>query len=335
MKGTVQYLTTGTIEKIDSGLIAVTGHAPDGHVEGSTETDEVSSVRPKRVWHLKSHNAESGGTNVLAKLIPGRRFDYCKSLFAVEDTIRFAVQNKPQALVLDYFSGSGTTAHAVMRLNRQDGGIRRSILVTNNEVSAREQEGLEAKGLRPGDDEWEALGICEYITKPRLTSAITGLTPDGNPIHGEYKIQNFDVPDTFPMKDGFEENVRFFNLTYLDPEAVEAKQSFGHIAHLLWLIAGAEGPVIETEPKSGWSLPDGAVYGVLFRNKGRAGFAQALAERTGRAEPVRRVFIVADSTDEFHRSLEEVGADPASTTRLYRDYLRNFRTNVFDLKDEL
>jgi hypothetical protein len=74
---------------------------------------------------------------------------------------------------------------------------------------------------------------------------------------------------------------------------------------------------------------------VLFRNKGRAGFTQALAERNGSAAPIRHVFIVADSTDEFHRSLQEVAADPANTTRLYRDYLRNFRTNVFDLKDEL
>lgn len=334
-KGNVQYLPTGTIEKIENGKITVTGHAPDGHVEGHLADDGISSVRPKRVWNMKSHNAESGGTNILAKLLPGRRFDYSKSLFAVEDTLRFSVKDKPRALVLDFFSGSGTTAHAVMRLNRQDGGARRSILVTNNEVSAVEQEALETRGLRPGDAEWEALGICEYITKPRLTAAITGATPSGEPVRGDYKIQKFDVIDPFPMKEGFEENVRFFNLAYLDPEAVEAKQSFGQIAQLLWLIAGAEGPVVDSETKSGWALPSGGTYAVLFRNKGRAGLAQALSVRNGQGTPVRQVFIVADSTDEFHRSLEEVGADPTKATRLYRHYLKNFRTNVFDLKDEL
>jgi adenine-specific DNA-methyltransferase len=137
------------------------------------------------------------------------------------------------------------------------------------------------------------------------------------------------------MSEGFEENARFYNLTYLDPEAVEAKQSFEQVAHLLWLVGVAEGTVIDTEPGSGWALPDGATYGVLFRNKGRAGFAEALAARTSAGDSPRHIFIVADSTDEFHRSVEEVGADPTHTTRLYRHYLKNFRTNVIDLKEEL
>jgi hypothetical protein len=93
--------------------------------------------------------------------------------------------------------------------------------------------------------------------------------------------------------------------------------------------------VIKKEPRSGWAMPAGATYGVLFRNRGRAGFAEAVKTRTEAGDPPRHVFIVADSTDEFHRSLEEIAADPAHTTRLYRDYLKNFRTNVIDLKDDL
>lgn len=334
-KGTVQYLTTGTIDKIRNGQITITGNAEDGHVQGYVSTEADTTVRPKRVWHQKSHNAETGGTNMLAKMIPGRRFDYSKSLYAVEDTIRFAVGTKRDALVLDFFSGSGTTAHAVMRLNRQDDGRRRSILVTNNEVSIKEQVALTAKGLRPGDDGWEELGICEYITKPRIQAAITGRTPEGDEIKGKYQIRGANVPDPFPIGDGFEENARFFNLAYLDPETVEAKQSFEQIAHLLWLIGGAEGPVIDKEPGSGWSLPDLATYAVLFRNKGRSALAEALQARSQAGDSPRHVFIVADSTDEFHRSLEAIGADPSRTTRLYRSYLKNFRTNVIDLKDEM
>lgn len=334
-KGTVQYVTTGTIEKIENGQVTIAGYADDGHVQGYFTSDVENTARPKRVWHMKSHNAETGGTNLLADVIPGRRFDYCKSLYAVEDTVRFAVGGKKDALILDFFAGSGTTAHAVMRLNRQDNGRRRSILVTNNEVSVRDQATLAAKGLRPGDNGWEEFGICEYITKPRIRAAITGRTPEGDEIRGHYKVRGADIPDPFPICEGFKENARFFNLTYLDPEVVEAKQSFEQIAHLLWLIGGAAGPVIEKEPRCGWALPSGATYGVLFRNRGRAGFAEVLKERTEAGAPPRHVFIVADSTDEFHRSLEEVGADPVHTTRLYRHYLRNFRTNVIDLKDEL
>lgn len=120
-------------------------------------------------------------------MTPGHRFPFPKSLYAVEDALRFFVLDKPNAVVLDFFAGSGTTAHAVMRLNRQDGGRRRSIMVTNNEVSDEEARALRGQGYRPGDPEWEALGICEYITKPRIQAAITGQTPSGTPITGDYK----------------------------------------------------------------------------------------------------------------------------------------------------
>ena len=92
---------------------------------------------------------------MLRALIPGRSFPFPKSLYAVEDTLRLFIADKPAAVVLDFFSGSGTTAHAVMRLNRQDGGRRQCICVTNNEVAADEQKSLREKGLRPGDPEWE------------------------------------------------------------------------------------------------------------------------------------------------------------------------------------
>ncbi|MEA3412699.1 MAG: DNA methyltransferase [Pseudomonadota bacterium] len=69
---------------------------------------------------------------LISKFIPGRKFPFPKSLYAVEDALRYFVADKPHATVLDFFSGSGTTAHAVMRLNRQDSGRRRCISVTNN-----------------------------------------------------------------------------------------------------------------------------------------------------------------------------------------------------------
>jgi len=56
--------------------------------------------------------------------LPGRRFPYPKSLYAVEDVLRFFVADKPDALIIDFFGGSGTTAHAVARLNRQYPGRR-------------------------------------------------------------------------------------------------------------------------------------------------------------------------------------------------------------------
>src|SRR5699024_10630905 len=144
-----------------------------------------------------------------------------------------------EAVVLDFFSGSGTTAHAVMRLNRQDGGRRQSISVTNNEVSADEQDRLRQRGLRPGDADWESLGICDYITKPRISAAVTGKTPAGEPIKGDYKFT-----DEFPMADGFAANAIFFTLTYEDPRTVRHNRSFSRVAPMLWMRAGSRGRII-------------------------------------------------------------------------------------------
>ena len=133
-----------------------------------------------------------------------------------------------------------------MRLNRQDDGKRQCISVTNNEVAADEQYALKRDGLRPGDPDWERWGICERITKPRIKAAITGKTPDGADIKGDYKFT-----DEFPMCEGFEENAEFFTLSYETPIAVSHNLAFERIAPLLWMRAGSEGPRIETIPSQG------------------------------------------------------------------------------------
>jgi adenine-specific DNA-methyltransferase len=192
----VMTVNAGTQARIESGEVVIDGRHPDG----SAILREVSGTElrlPKTVWNKISHNAGWHGSKLLASLLPGRPFPYPKSLYAVEDALGLFLRDNPTALVIDFFAGSGTTAHAVMRLNKQDGGRRRSICVTNNEVSADEQAGLISRGLRPGDPEWEAIGICEYITKPRLAAAVTGTTPEGSAIKENYKFT-----DEFPMADG-------------------------------------------------------------------------------------------------------------------------------------
>lgn len=141
-----QYLPGGVVDGIRSGRIEVAGRDSDGSVQARTFAVR-STLTPPTIWSLESHNAETQGTNLVRALID-RRFPFPKSLYAVEDAIRFFVADKPDAVVLDFFAGSGTTAHAVARLNRQDGGRRQSILVTNNEVSVDEAKTLTAAGHR-------------------------------------------------------------------------------------------------------------------------------------------------------------------------------------------
>jgi adenine-specific DNA-methyltransferase len=84
---------------------------------------------------------------------------------------------------------------------------------------------LREAGLRRGDSEWEKWGICDYITKPRIAAAITGKTPEGKDIAGDYKST-----DEFPMAEGLEENAEFFTLTYETPVAVTHNRAFARIA---------------------------------------------------------------------------------------------------------
>lgn len=310
--GSVQYLQTGVIAKIRSGDITITGRAADGSVEGHVSVGVEAGTTPKRVWNMRSHNAETGGTNMISTLIPSRRFPFPKSLYAVEDALRFVLTDKKNATVLDFFSGSGTTAHAVMRLNRQDGGARQCISVTNNEVAADEQKILREIGLRPGDADWEKNGICDFITKPRVKAAITGKTPDGQPISGEYKFT-----DEFPMAEGFEENAEFFTLTYETPVSISHNRAFDRIAPLLWMRAGSRGDRIDRIPEEGWSVVD--AYGLLIEVDAATPFIKAVSK----AKNLHVVYIVTDDDRRF-QSIARRLPDGIEPVRLYEAYLTNF-----------
>lgn len=85
--------------------------------------------KPKTVWVDPSLDASSHGTNLLKDILGGRKaFGYPKALYATKASISAVVRKSKSATVLDYFGGSGTTAHAVISLNRDDQGARRYIL---------------------------------------------------------------------------------------------------------------------------------------------------------------------------------------------------------------
>ncbi len=88
--------------------------------------------KPKTIWVDPKYDASSHGVVLLDKLFKRRGvFPYPKSLYAVLDTLK--ITSNKNSVVLDFFAGSGTTGHAVLALNKEDGGNRRFILCTNNE----------------------------------------------------------------------------------------------------------------------------------------------------------------------------------------------------------
>ncbi|KQS49731.1 site-specific DNA-methyltransferase [Sphingomonas sp. Leaf198] len=308
----VYYLARGEKKRITDGTIKVVGTRSDGSVIGQFVGSGRDFV-PTDSWALQSHDATRHGSNLLKTILPNRSFPFPKSLYAVEDCLRFLIGKNRDAVVLDFFSGSGTTAHAVMRMNKQDGGRRQCISVTNNEVGVDEQARLRNDGLRAGDPDWEQWGICEYITKPRIGSAITGMTPDGDQIRGDYKFT-----DEFPVAEGFAENVEFFTLTYETPITVRHNRAFGRIAPLLWMRAGSDGRRIDELPDQGWEIADS--YGLLIDLDKSAAFAKAIEGNAA----IRVVYVVTDDDRRFQSVVRQLPGS-VEPVRLYESYLTNFR----------
>ncbi|MCR4321923.1 MAG: DNA methyltransferase [Candidatus Brocadiaceae bacterium] len=132
----------------------------------------------KTVWIDSRYDANEYGTKLIAKMVPNCDFNFPKSLYNVYDCTYAVIGRRKNAIVLDYFAGSGTTGHAVLQLNSEDGGNRQFILCTNNENK-----------------------IAEQITYPRIRSAING-----------YKIENEEL-----IK-GLGSNLKYYKTDFVGSE---------------------------------------------------------------------------------------------------------------------
>lgn len=220
----------------------------------------------------------------------------------------FGLAAPSDAVILDFFGGSGSTSEAVIRLNAEVGGTRQSILVTNNEVGPVAARTLRREGHHPGDTEWSAKGVFEYVTHPRLSTVVRGSRPDGS-----------------MYSDGVAANVEFFELRYLDPGMVRRGREFEAIAPLLWLEAGATGQRIDAVPDEGWAVADG--YAVLFDIDAAKPYVDAITERAKVGTTPELAFVITDSVAAFQTIIERL---PSGLTpiRLFEDYLTNFTANT-------
>ncbi len=87
---------------------------------------------PKSIWYDSKFSASEYGTKIINEILGREKFQYPKSLPAVIYALK-CLSDKKDIVILDFFAGSGTTGHAVMELNKEDGGNRKFILCTNNE----------------------------------------------------------------------------------------------------------------------------------------------------------------------------------------------------------
>lgn len=313
----IAYLKSGEQKKIETGIFSTIGRRKDGSIIESDTTEERAFL-PGTQWDIILHNATYHGSQLLNKVLGEKRFDFPKSLYAVHDAIRFFVANKPDALILDFFSGSGTTLHAVNLLNAEDGEHRRCIMVTNNEVSADEAKALTAQGYQPGDEEWEKLGIARYVNWPRTVCSIEGHDINGNPLKGNY------IGSDLPMSDGFKANAAFFKLSFLDKTSVALGKQFAELLPVLWMKGGAIGrcPVLNTEELPPMLLMPENKMAVLIDETYYSEFDDEVRKHL----EIQTVFIVTDSETAYREMIRNY--DGKDCYQLYRDYLDNFRINT-------
>lgn len=351
---TVYILKNGEYSKITKGEFEIIGRGINNEIIVDNNDTEFVMATPGDIWKIAGHDATQYGSRLLGNLFGNRRFTFPKSIYAVRDSLYFFTANKPNALIVDFFAGSGTTLHAVNLLNAEDGGKRRCILVTNNEVSDEEAESLKKKGYYPGDEEWDKLGIARYVTWPRTVCSIKGIDVNGDELKGNYGCEidkmievdgEITDPDTgkklcgtfykkakratYPtlaeiqMSDGFKANAAFFKLGFLDKNAVALGRQFKEMLPTLWLKAGAHGKC----PEVAEELPEMLIldenrFAVLLNE---TAYPEFEAEMQNHPD-IETLYIITDSEAGFREMT--AGFPNKASYQLYRDYLDNFRINI-------
>ena len=301
----------------------------------------------KTMWISDAYNSESHGTKLLKSIIGKDRFSYPKSLYAVRDALYHCTFGKKDALIVDFFAGSGTTLHAVNLLNAEDNGNRRCILITNNEVSDKEQKKFIKQGFRPYDNDWKKHGIAYYVTWARTKCSIEGRDINGDPLNGVYgceiemfceyekdvldietgkkvratlykKSKQFLYPNLSKIKlsDGFKTNAVFYDLKYEDGKAIRLNMAFKEIAPLLWMKAGSKGRMIQDISPQGYDVTE--QYAILFDFLAAKDFIKDVKDSN-----IKVAYIVTDSEPLYQQIYKQLskGVEPV---RLYENYLTSF-----------
>lgn len=313
---TILYLGKKAQKQIESGAIKIAARdEKTGAVLLEFTAGEQRQI--KTVWHRSGHDSGNYGSTMLRTILgEGGVFAFPKSLYAVRDTLRVVASHQPNALILDFFGGSGTTLHATALLNNEIGGYRRCILVTNNEVTDKVESKLLGQDVFQGDPEFEKHGVAESVTWPRCRSIITGHRMDGKQLEGDYFHGR-------AMSEGFEENLEYFRLDFLDPDEVARGDSFKAILPVLWMMAGCRGEREDSKGSMPWFIPKRSPFAVLIRESEFRDFRAKLGER----KDIEWLFLVTDSEENFSQMRRSLGRR-YQCVQLYKNYLENFRINL-------
>ncbi len=156
------------MEKVENGAIVAKRESGKLVLYEKLRLSQVLTTH----WIDKKYHGYHYGTKLLEEILGKKIFDFPKSLYLLIDILKITTNEK--AIILDFFAGSGTTGHAVLELNRADGGNRQVILCTNNENK-----------------------IAEDVCYPRMKKAINGYSSNKG-LGGNLKYYKTDFVDANP-----------------------------------------------------------------------------------------------------------------------------------------
>jgi len=195
-------------------------------------------IRRKSLWAGSKYDGSTHGTELLTAIIGEHNFPFPKSLYAVMECIE-AATSKKDAVILDFFAGSGTTGHACLMLNKKDGdlGKRSFILCTNNEGN-----------------------IADEITWPRIKKTVEGVR---------------SLPDLTKIP----ANVRYFRTAFVPRDDVSDDTRRNLVARSTEMICVRENTFDKKYDNKGYKIySDGKIVtGILFDLDSQTEFKKKLA----------------------------------------------------------
>lgn len=335
----IQYLPEGVIKKIESDQLIIVGHEKDSPTLILGKNATVGGEIPT-IWLEKSFFTVKG-SSALKRIFSDNRFPYPKSVSFIKEIIQGI--SSENSVIVDFFAGTGTTLIATLLLNAEDGGKRRCICVTNNELSKGDESRLKKQGCNPNDSEWNNLGIARHVTWPRTVCSIKGVDINGDPLEGTYgtfheayvpyekkgiykkvKIADDEELAKMNMSDGFKANAAFFKLGFLDKNAVALGRQFRELLPVLWMKADCIGPCPELniEDLSEMLVLPKNQFAVLINEAYYAEFDDEMQKHP----EIRTIYIITNSEQAYREMIRPY--EEKDCYQLYRDYLDNFRINT-------
>jgi len=249
-------------------------------------------MRRKSVWSGPKYDGSTYGSELLTEIIGENDFPFPKSVYAVQECIE-AANNSKNAIILDFFAGSGTTAHAVMEMNKQDGGNRQCIVCTNNENN-----------------------ICEEITYPRIKKVINGYEFKGKDkevlLEKKLNLTSFKkapkiLEEIEAIKtleganfDKFETKIEDNHISATDKDKIELAHQAGD------LLAIAENTLYKVKENNFWQFYENSErYTAVYFREELDEFEAFVEKVEGMEYPVT-VYVFSWGDDEFEAEFEHI-----------------------------